>query len=248
MIRELAMKFVGVDPVHAPIPIRPVMHYTMGGISTDIDGATVLEGVWAAGEAACVSLHGANRLGSNSTTECLVWGKIAGEAAAAFALGLRSRPEYPSRAAAAARAAVFDDLLQREGGESLYEIRAEMRRNTDRRLGVYREESQLAEGLAQVRELRERYRRITIHDKSRVYNLDLIYAIELGFMLEVAEIAFLGALQRRESRGGHARRDFPERDDFHWLRHTLASWSPQGPRIDYSPVAITTWEPVERKY
>ncbi|HUU27221.1 MAG TPA: succinate dehydrogenase/fumarate reductase flavoprotein subunit [archaeon] len=248
MIRELAIKFVDVDPVNTPIPVRPVFHYAMGGIDTDINGATKIQGVWAAGEAACVSLHGANRLGSNSTAECLVWGKITGEAVAKYVSGSTGELKMPKEAAARARAYVFDDLLKRDGKESIYEIRSELRKNTYDNLGVFRTGEQMKKGLKKVVELKDRYQRITVRDKSRVYNLDLIYALELGFMLDVMEIAFTGALLREESRGGHARYDFKKRDDEKWLKHTLAYYSPDGPRIDYSPVDISIWKPVERKY
>jgi succinate dehydrogenase flavoprotein subunit len=247
-IRELAMKFVDVDPVHEPIPIRPVWHYTMGGIDTDIDGATGMAGVWAAGEAACVSLHGANRLGSNSTAECLVWGKITGAKAAEYAQGIERPAAMPKDAAAAAEKFIFEDLMKRDGKESIYQIRKELRNTIDRNMAVFRTAEKMKQGLEKIRELKERYSNIAVRDKSGVYNLDLMYAMELGFMLDVAEVTTEGALRREESRGGHSRLDFKTRDDEKWLKHTVARYTPEGPEFDYSDVSITTWEPVERTY
>lgn len=247
-IRELAMKFVDVDPVHEPIPIRPVWHYTMGGIDTDIDGATKISGIWAAGEAACVSLHGANRLGSNSTAECLVWGRIAGAKAVEYAAE-RVRPAAPpEEAAAKAEEYLFDDLMKRDGKESIYQIRKDLRTTIDRHMGVFRTAEKMKQGLEKIRALKQRYRNISVRDKSKVYNLDLMYAMELGFMLDVAEVTTEGALRREESRGGHSRLDFKTRDDEKWLKHTIARYTPEGPQFDCSEVAITTWKPVERTY
>ena len=247
-IRELAMKFVDVDPVHEPIPIRPVWHYTMGGIDTDIDGATKISGIWAAGEAACVSLHGANRLGSNSTAECLVWGRITGAKAVEYAAE-RVRPAAPpEEATAKAEEYLFDDLMKRDGKESIYQIRKDLRTTIDRHMGVFRTAEKMKQGLEKIRALKQRYRNISVRDKSKVYNLDLMYAMELGFMLDVAEVTTEGALRREESRGGHSRLDFKTRDDEKWLTHTIARYTPEGPQFDCSEVAITTWKPVERTY
>ncbi len=247
-IRELAMKFVDVDPVHQPVPIRPVWHYTMGGIDTDIDGATRMAGVWAAGEAACGSLHGANRLGSNSTAECLVWGQITGARAAEYAAEREKPASPPKEASDRAEKYIFDDLLKRDGKESIYQIRKELRNTIDRNMGVFRTAEKMKRGLEKIRELKTLYRNIVVRDKSNVYNLDLMYALELGFMLDIAEVSTEGALRREESRGGHARSDFTVRDDEKWLKHTLARFTPDKPEFDYSEVQITTWEPVERTY
>ena len=247
-IRELAMKFVDVDPVYEPIPVRPVFHYAMGGIHTDINGKTPLKGVWAAGEAACVSMHGANRLGTNSTAECLVWGKITGEEAAKYVQGVTGEVKMPRDAVAKARAYLYNDILKREGKESIYEIRQQLRRNVDKNLGVYRTGESLKEGCRKMAELKERYLKISVRDRSRAYNIDLMYTLELGFMLDVAEVAFIGALNREESRGGHARLDFAKRDDDKWLKHTMATFSTEGPKLDFSSVEISMWKPVERKY
>ncbi|MFC2075493.1 succinate dehydrogenase/fumarate reductase flavoprotein subunit [candidate division KSB1 bacterium] len=247
-IRELAMKFVGVDPCIEPIPIRPVWHYLMGGIHTDIDGATQVPGIWAAGEVACVSLHGANRLGTNSTAECLVWGKITGEKAVEYVEGKAGEADVPQGAVNQARAHIYDDLMKRDGKETVYRLRAELQENIDKNMAVFRDAERMAAAREKMRELRERYKNISIRDKSRVYNTDLIYAIELGFMLDVAEMAIVSGLNRQESRGAHARIDFTTRDDDNWLKHTLTVFTPDGPELSYSPVATTTWKPVERKY
>jgi len=247
-IRELCMKFIGLDPVYEPIPIRPVWHYLMGGIHTNIDGATSIKGIWAAGECACSSLHGANRLGTNSTAECLAWGKITGGEAAKYVMGLEKEVPLPQEQINKEKAFIFDDLLKRDGTESLYAIRSELQATIDRHMGIFRTGDEMEAGLKKIRQLKERYQKISIRDKSRVYNTDLIFALELGFMLDVAEVVVAGGLRRQESRGAHARRDFPERDDANWLKHTLAYWTPEGPRFEYCPVKITTWKPIKRKY
>jgi succinate dehydrogenase / fumarate reductase flavoprotein subunit len=247
LIREVCMKFVGIDPIHESIPIRPVAHYSMGGIETDIDGATRIPGVWAAGEAACVSLHGANRLGSNSTAECLVWGGIAGGDIADKLESLPSPPPISEWSAKAARQRV-EELLGREGDENLYRLRHELRGAMDRHVAVYRDGEGLAKALETVRAIKERARRAPVEDKSRVYNSNLFHALELENLLDLAEATVAGALERQESRGAHARRDFTQRDDEGWMKHTLAWWTEAGPRLEYKPVTITTWKPVERKY
>ncbi|NOY78818.1 MAG: succinate dehydrogenase/fumarate reductase flavoprotein subunit [Calditrichaeota bacterium] len=247
-IRELAMKFVGVDPVKQPIPIRPVWHYLMGGIDTNIDGkASGVEGVWAAGEAGCESLHGANRLGTNSTAECLVYGNITGNEAIKYIDG-KDFPKLPDDAVRKEKDRIFNDLLKRDGKESVYGLRAEVRDIIDKHMPVYRTGEKMKEGLERIRQVKERYKNITVRDKSKAYNTDLVFALELGFMIDVAEVLIEGGLRREESRGGHARLDFPKRDDDKWLKHTIAKYTPDGPTFDYSPVAITTWKPVERKY
>lgn len=246
LIREVAIKHIGLDPIEKPIPIRPVAHYSMGGIHTDLRGRTPVENVWAAGEVACVSLHGANRLGTNSTAECLLWGKVTGEDAARYC-AQTSLPAAPQAAAEAAEARLAG-LLARPAEESHYAIRAELRKTMDASMGVYRTGEGIQAGLDKVHELKARYDCIGVADKGLVYNTDLVQALETGFMLDVAEVAATGALARTESRGGHARRDFPQRNDIDFLKHTLAFQTPTGPRLDYSPVTITMWKPVERKY
>jgi succinate dehydrogenase / fumarate reductase flavoprotein subunit len=247
LIREVAMKFKGVDPIKQPIPIRPVAHYSMGGIETDIDGATRVPGIWAAGEAACVSLHGANRLGSNSTAECLVWGAIAG---AEMARGLDTLPTpRPLSASQLSEAKErIDGLLARQGEENMYELRARLRSAMDKHVGVYRTGEGLSEALATIREIRQRAKNAPVTDKSQIYNSNLYHALELENLIDLAEVTVMGALAREESRGAHSRRDFTTRDDENWLRHTLVWKTDSEPRLDEKPVTITTWKPVERKY
>jgi succinate dehydrogenase / fumarate reductase flavoprotein subunit len=248
LIREVCIKFVDIDPIEKPIPIRPVAHYSMGGIETDINGLTRVPNVWAAGEAACVSLHGANRLGSNSTAECLAWGGICGEEIARALAALAPAAPLSDRAWSAHNAHV-DGALRREGKESLYELRRELRALMDTHVGVFRTGDGLAKALEQIRTIRERAAAAPVADKGRVYNSNLFQAFELENLIDLAEATVTGGLERQESRGAHARRDFATRDDERWLKHTLARWQPGGrPALDYKPVTIDTWTPVERKY
>ncbi len=247
LIREVTIKFLGIDPIEKPIPIRPVAHYSMGGIETDITGRTRIPNVWAAGEAACVSLHGANRLGSNSTAECLVWGGIAGGEIAGELAGMAAAAPVPADGVAAAEDRV-KGVLARDGSENLYELRRELRTTMDDEVGVFRNGPALADALARIRTIRGRMAQAPVADKSRVYNSNLIHALELENLVDLAEVTVAGALAREESRGAHARRDFPTRDDETWLRHTLAFHTPDGPRFDHKPVTVDMWKPVERKY
>jgi succinate dehydrogenase / fumarate reductase flavoprotein subunit len=247
LIREVAMKFVGVDPIEKSIPIRPVAHYSMGGIETDIDGLTRIPNVWAAGEAACVSMHGANRLGSNSTAECLVWGGITGKMIAEKLAGMPEPAPLPEDQTRAAGQHI-DELLKRDGNENLYELRKELRATMDSKVAVFRKGEDLSQALQIIREIQGRFRNAPVADKSRVYNSNLFHALELENLLELAEVSVTGALAREESRGAHARRDFDTRNDEDWLKHTLAWRTDTGPRLDYKPVTINTWKPVERKY
>ncbi len=247
LIREVTIKFLGLDPIERPIPIRPVAHYSMGGIETDIDGRTRVPNIWAAGEAACVSLHGANRLGSNSTAECLVWGGITGREIVAALPGLAAAAPLPAAGTAAAEERVRQ-VLARQGDENLYELRRELRATMDADVGVFRSGDDLATALATIRQIRERARRAPVADKSRVYNSNLVHALELENLVDLAEVTVAGALAREESRGAHARRDFPTRDDERWLRHTLAFHAADGPRFEHKPVTVDMWKPVERTY
>ena len=246
LIREVTIKFLGIDPITTPIPIRPVAHYSMGGVETNINGLTRIANIWAAGEAACVSLHGANRLGSNSTAECLVWGGICGEEIVKALPGLAFEPVPGARFRAAT--AHLDELLRREGKENLYALRRELRAAMDTNVAVFRTGEGLSKALAIVRELRERSKHAPVDDKSRTYNSNLFHALELENLLDLAEVTVAGAVTRQESRGAHARRDFATRDDEKWLKHTLAWYTGDKPRFDYKPVTINTWKPVERKY
>lgn len=248
LIREVTIKFAFIDPIEKPIPVRPAAHYCMGGIHTNIEGATPVKGIWAAGEAACVSLHGANRLGSNSTAECLVWGKIAGEKAAKYAMAEKSLPSVPQKKVQDEEKRVFEQVGHGDGSEDVYAIRVELQKMMDNNVGVFRTGPQLEEALKKIKELKQRIKRVKVKDNSRIYNTNLINIIEATNLIDLAEVIVVGGLTRAESRGAHSRRDFPNRDDINWGKHTLASYTPDGPKLDYSPVAMTMWKPVERKY
>ncbi len=248
-VRELARNYVGIDPVHEPIPVRPVVHYMMGGISTDITGKTSLNGLYAAGEAACVSINGANRLGSNSLTELLVFGARAGRAAARHALerpALRSNPL--AQLASDERRRLDQRFLRADGREKIADIREEMQKALESGCGIYRDRATMEGACQTLRKLRERFAHISLADKDAVFNTELIAALELECTLDVAETVARSALAREESRGSHTRTDFPKRDDARFLKHSLAYQTPDGPRIEYLPVTITRWPPEERKY
>ena len=248
LIREVALKFNFIDAIDEPIPVRPAAHYTMGGIHTDIDGATPIEGIWVAGEAACESLHGANRLGANSTSECLVWGRITGEKAANYASSQKTLPSLPKEATLKDEEARLFGRFSADGKESSYALRRELQNTMDSQVAVYRTGPDLEAALNKIKELKQRVPDIQVRDRGRIYNTDLLSALEINNLLDLAEVVVAGALDRTESRGAHSRRDFPQRDDVNWLKHTLAYYTPTGPRLDYMPVTITMWQPVERKY
>ena len=249
-VRELCLKYVNIDPVKDLIPVRPVVHYMMGGIHTDIEGATPLEGLYAAGEAACVSINGANRLGSNSLTELLVFGARAGQAAARFALG---QPAFSPGLEAQANVEIQrikDQYLAKSGGsERVAVLRGELQEAMDTGAGIYRDEAALQLCADTVSALRERMASVAIDDHSLTFNTDLIAALELSYLLDVAEAVVQSALQRTESRGSHQRTDHPRRDDENFLAHSLAYRTPDGPpRMEYLPVTITRWPPGDRVY
>ena len=250
LVRELGIAYLGVDIVKEAIPIRPVVHYMMGGISTNTKAATQLPGLFAAGECACVSLNGANRLGSNSLVELLVFGKSAAMSAIEHMKGLPA----PNKAALEARAdesqARVRVLFQRtDGTESMYGLRKEMMDTMEQNAGLYREENGLKEAVAKIAELRQRYHKIVLHDKSNVFNTDLFQVLELGSMLDCAEALTVSALARKESRGAHQRLDYVERDDKTFLRHSMAYYQGQSaPRLDYLDVVITKSPPGVRDY
>jgi succinate dehydrogenase / fumarate reductase flavoprotein subunit len=248
LIREVCMKFLGIDPITQPIPIRPVAHYSMGGIEADIDGRTKVENVWAAGEVACHSMHGANRLGCNSTAECLVWGGITGSEIAKYLQSGPQTSEVPKAKSREEESRIFDGLLQLSGTESPAQIRRELRTLMDKHAGVYRTGESMKEGLDKIAQLKQRFRKITIQDKSRVYNTNLVQALETENMLDLAEVLLFAGLAREESRGAHARTDFPKRDDERFLAHSMVYYTGGKPRLEYKPVTITNWKPVERKY
>ena len=250
LVRELARAYAGVDPVYAPIPVRPVVHYTMGGIDTDIDTATALDGLYAAGECACVSINGANRLGSNSLTEILVFGAIAGRQAALRARQSRALDEAALQAQAGASFARVQAMMQRPAnGESIVALREELHRIMDDAAGIYRDEERLQDACAALAVLRSRYRLLPVSDTSQVFNTQLLQALELGAMIEIGEAMAHCALARRESRGAHQRLDHPARDDERFLHHSLAWFDHEGPpRLGSKPVVITRWAPGERVY
>jgi len=246
-IRELALDLTNTDFVAAPVPVRPGMHYAMGGVKTDANGATPTGGLFACGECACVSVHGANRLGGNSLLETITFGRRAGKAAAAYA-ATQPAPSLPV-AAAQPDAEAIDELLARPAtGERMADLRAEMGAAMNRGVGIFRTREGIADTLTKIRELKQRWQKVPVRDKGKVFNFDLLSVIELGFMIDLAEVITLGALQREESRGAHSRRDFPERDDAAWMKHTLAYQTPDGPRLEYAPVTKTRWEPEKRVY
>ena len=251
MVRDLAQSYVGVDPVHEPIPVRPVVHYTMGGIDTDIDAATRIGGLFAAGECACVSINGANRLGSNSLTELLVFGARAGRGAAAHAAAAGQGTEASAfREKAAAAQDRLRELFGRTGGtERIPHLRKEMNDTMESGAGIYRTEESLRESCAKMADIQRRYANIELEDKSNVYNTDLIQALELWSMIAVARSVVNSALNRKESRGSHQRLDCVERDDQNYLKHTLARYNADGdPSIEYRDVVITKSVPGERVY
>ena len=222
----------------------------MGGIHTDVTGKTPLDGLYAAGETACVSINGANRLGSNSLTECLVFGARAGRAAAEYVVTQPSPSSNPLEALAKDEQQRLNrQILGKEGGkERIATIREEMQKTMEEGAGIYRNEEEMRKSCNTLRQLRERFADITVEDKSDVFNTQVLAALELDFMLDVAEAVADSAVNRKESRGSHTRTDFPKRDDENFLKHSLAYRTPQGPRIEYAPVTITRWQPEERKY
>jgi len=245
-ICELCRSFAGIDPVHDPIPIAPAQHYMMGGVGTNIQGETNVPGLYAAGEAACVSIHGANRLGGNSLMETLVFGKSAGAAAAAYAAKAPASGLEPTDLEPVA--VTVKTWVDRKDGEDPAVLRGELQRTMDRYVNIFRNPADLEEGLRRVRAVKERFSRVRVVDPSRVFNLNLSDAIETGHMIDLAEVIIVGAQARTESRGAHFRTDYPKRDDGRWMKHTLAQQTPGGPVLSYSPVGYTRWEPKERVY
>jgi succinate dehydrogenase / fumarate reductase flavoprotein subunit len=245
--RELSMVFAGVDPIFEPIPVRPGSHYHMGGVDTDVWGQTGVEGLYAAGECACVSVHGANRLGGNALMETITYGKRAGRHAAEWALSHTTVEVPPSTEADAERE--LKELLARSDGERPWSIREELAQTMHENFGVFRREDQMQQQAGIVASLRDRYERVVVEDKGEVFNNDLTQALELGFLLELAECMVVAGIARKESRGAHARPyDFPDRDDENYLKHTLVSVEDGRPRLDWRPVTMTKWQPQERKY
>jgi succinate dehydrogenase / fumarate reductase, flavoprotein subunit len=248
-IRQIAIDFAGVDPVLKPIPIQPAQHYSMGGIPINIDGETPLSGLYAAGECACVSVHGANRLGGNSLLETLVFGARAGRKAAQNVEKERGsihttifqnrQREFQS---------ALEEVFERKGEEPYSRLRDEMKTLMMAHVGIFRKESDLLIAKARIKELKERLNRVGIKQKNLAFNSELVKYLELEGMLHLAEVTIEGALDRRESRGSHFRLDYPDRDDKHWLCHTLAFKTPEGPRLEFKGVTITKFPPEKRTY
>lgn len=252
-ITEFARTYLGVEPYTEPVPVYPTAHYAMGGVPTNIkaevlrDNTTVVPGLYAAGEVACVSVHGSNRLGTNSLLDINVFGRRAGIAAAEYAAG-HSHPELPA-APEGTVVSLVDGLLSSTGGERVATIRRELQETMDRNAQVYRTEESLKQAEEDIAALRARYADVAVSDKGRRFNSDLLEAIELGFLLELAEVLVVGARARNESRGGHFREDYPNRDDVNFMRHTMAYRNEDGSiRLDYKPVVQTRYQPMERKY
>jgi len=246
-IREISLKFSGVDPAQEMLDIRPVCHYMMGGIHTDINGASELQGVWAAGEAACISIHGSNRLGANSTSECIVWGKITADEAVNYIENEQSTVQFPNHLVYAEERRIYDGIFRGSGQVNPYEIRQELTDTLNDKAYVYRNQTDLVEGLKRVRELKTMTWK-HVDDQAKEYNTNFSNVMELDSMFRVAEVVLIGAINRKESRGSHARTDFPKRDDKKFLHHTLAYYDPEEPIMKKHPVTITNYKPVERKY
>lgn len=246
-IRELSMQFEGVDPIEEPIPIRPTAHYSMGGIDTDISGETVVRGLYSAGESACVSVHGANRLGGNSLLEILVFGKRAGMEAARKARSLEPKPISESvidHHRQEIRSYMKDDHYERYG-----QLREELGETLAKNAGIYREQKGLSTAVEDVQKLRERFKKVRVHDTSDVFNTNLVQVLELRNMLDLALTVSSGALLRQESRGSHSRDDFPKRDDENWHKHSMFTFDEKGEMaISYKPVTMGKYELQERTY
>jgi succinate dehydrogenase / fumarate reductase flavoprotein subunit len=250
-LREIVLvgrDFAGVDITEEPIHIKPGNHYAMGGVKTDVHGATSVEGLYAAGEVACVSVHGGNRLGANSLLDTLIFGRRAGEHAAAGAKG-RGFGVTPKAALAAAEREIGEILGREKGsGRRISEIRKELGQTMDNHVAVFRDKEGIEKALETVKRLKEEAGSAYVDDRGKVFNQDVLGALELGFMLDNAECSCVGALHREESRGAQFRTDFPERNDDDWLKHINLTVADDGPEISYSDVTITQWEPQERTY
>jgi succinate dehydrogenase / fumarate reductase flavoprotein subunit len=252
-ITEFVRVYMGIDPVKQPIPVQPTAHYAMGGIPTDVDGRVVIDaqntpmpGFYAAGECACVSVHGANRLGTNSLVDIIVFGRRAGKHALKYVQEADLVP-LAKDADEAAREEI-EHLLNNHGTERVADIRRELQEEMMDKAGVFRTADGLRALSTKIADLRQRYTRVKIADKGRVFNTELTEALELGYLLDIADNIVASALARTESRGAHYREDYPARDDANWLKHTLAYRTPEGIRLDYKPVVITKFQPKERKY
>jgi succinate dehydrogenase / fumarate reductase flavoprotein subunit len=246
--RELSMTFAGVDPIYDPVPVRPGAHYHMGGVETGNDGESELTGLYAAGEVACVSVHGANRLGGNSLMETITFGRRSGRAAAEWALS-HTTVDVP-RSVEADAERELRTLLDTADGERPWQIRNDLGTSMLENFGVFRRDDQMTRQIEIIDELRERYARgVVIEDKGEVFNSDLVQAIELGNMLDLAACMLQAGLARKESRGAHARPyDYPDRDDVNFMKHSITHWVDGAPELSYSDVRYTKYDPMERTY
>jgi succinate dehydrogenase / fumarate reductase, flavoprotein subunit len=248
-IHEMALDYLGIDMIKEPVPVRPGMHYQMGGIRTDVEGATAIAGLYAAGEVACVSVHGGNRLGANSLLDTIIFGRRSGHAAAGYARGMR--PSQDGDALLRAEQKRLEDLLARPyTGETAAGLRLELATMMDQKVGLYRSDAGLKEALDDLHGYRKRYENVAVGDKGRVFNQALTFVLELGYLLDCGETIIRDAIVRKESRGAHTHVDYPERNDRDWLKHTLLTLrrEDEEPEISHVPVTITRWQPEVRTY
>ena len=245
-IRELAMDFANVDMAKEPVPVQPGMHYQMGGVKADVDGLTNLPGLYAAGEVACVSVHGGNRLGANSLLDTLVFGRRSGLHAAESVRSIKHVNVNDS--ASDSDRKIIQDLLENTPGESFGQLRSDLGSSMNQHLAVYRNEEGMQQALKNITDVKERFNDVYVADKTKTFNTNLMFTLEMGFMIECAESIALSAIERTESRGAHTREDMPERDDENWLKHILVTKKDEGHEISYKDVVITDWQPTVRQY
>jgi succinate dehydrogenase / fumarate reductase flavoprotein subunit len=247
-IRQIAIDFANIDPILEPIPVQPGQHYSMGGIASNKNCETAISGFFTCGECSCISVHGANRLGGNSLLETLVFGKMAGENAQIYAnsnVFLETEMMEKALVEVTNRISV---LMERKDGEEFFKIRDELKNILDEKAGIFRNENDLTMALDKIRELKQRYNNVHVRNKGTIFNQELVNVIELEGMLDIAETICIGAKARKESRGSHFRLDHTQRDDAGWLKHTIITFMPGEPRIDFKPVNITMFRPKKREY
>ena len=240
-IRQLALDFAGVDPIESPIPVRPGAHYVMGGIKTNSWGETSMPGLFAAGECACVSVHGANRLGGNSLLETIVFGRRSGLRAAEYAV--QAQPTVSDAGVLNSEERRIAHLIKNDGPDRPWQVQEDLGRTLSQHLGLVRTQDKMAEALRLMKNLKARASRVRLDDHGKIFNTDLVTALELGSLVELGESMIAGALAREESRGAHYRADFPTRDDVHWLKHSICHFAPEGPRLSFAPVVISKFPP-----
>ena len=246
-INEVSMDFLGIDLAEAPVPVRPGMHYQMGGIKTDVDGATIVPGLYAAGECACVSVHGGNRLGANSLLDTIVFGRRSGEAAAIYSRD-RASKAIPESRTSQDENHIKEILARGDNNDTPAKIRLDLGVTMNDYVAVFRTTEGMEIARDKLQELKQRYQSVPVQDKGRIFNTNIIFALELGFMLDCAESIVVSALERKESRGAHFMPEYPQRDDENWMKHITVQHAQDGPRLDYLPVTITQWEPQVRSY